>query len=117
MLTSMLRCRTSFRRPAALLAVAALLVMPIAAGAAPADSHAAASWSWSWQGLVDQVAAWLPWAQPAAGRAPGGAELGSTQDPDGREAAPGDPTASYLVPGGETTELGSTLDPDGNDAL
>jgi hypothetical protein len=116
MSTSKLRCNNPFRRLAVSVAVAALLVMPVAAGAAPATG--AAGWAWSWDGVIEQVASWLGWAAPEAGRATGasGADLGSTLDPDGRGYNLDTPNGGVLtVPDGSTSELGSTLDPDGSD--
>jgi hypothetical protein len=116
MSTSKLRCRNPFRRLAAAIAVAALLAMPITAGAAPVTGETA-SWAWSWDGVIEQVASWLGWAAPQDGRATGAAELGSTLDPDGRSYNLDTPNGGVLtVPDGSTSELGSTLDPDGNDA-
>jgi hypothetical protein len=117
MSTSKLHCSNPFRRLAASLAVAALLAMPIAAGAAPVAGEAAA-WAWSWDGVLEQVASWLGWAAPQDGRATGasGPDLGSTLDPDGRGYNLDTPNGGVLtVPDGSTSELGSTLDPDGTD--
>ena len=111
MSTSKMICRIPSRRLAALAAVAALLLsMP--AAAAPATTDAAGSWS-LWDDAVEWVSAWFGWTQPTVGRASDAKVLGSTLDPDGKEQAPTDPTATFSVETEDESDLGPTLDPDG----
>ena len=105
-------CGKPSHRLAALIAVVALLVMPVVASAAPASTDVASSWSFTWSGLVETVASWFQWTQPTVSHASAESDLGSTLDPDGRKVAPTDP-ANQVTLAAPTGELGSTLDPDG----
>jgi len=102
-------CGNPSHRLAALIAVAALLVMPVVASAAPASTDVATSWSFTWSGLVETVASWFQWTQPTVAHASAGSsDLGSTLDPDGTKGTP----TSQVILVSPTGELGSTLDPD-----